>query len=325
MTNKKVYIVILNYNEWQDTIECLESVLKSDYKNYQVIVVDNNSPNNSMNYLIKWAKGEIDLWLPDTNPLKNMSFPLKGKPIEYILYTKKEAEKGGNEEKENKLKNPIIFIQAEENKGFAAGNNIGIKYAFAKNDFEYIWLLNNDTVIEKDTLKKFVISMNENKNIGLLGSVQYYYNNPNKIQAIGGGFNKLTANFWNYQSLKNIEKVYYVYGASMFFRKECFKRVGLLNEEYFLYYEEIDLAERIKNSVFRQKVDKNIKIFHKHSGTISKKGNVFREYFLEKNKILFYKKYYKPLILIPILKVLKKYLLSFDKKYLKIIKEGILK
>ena len=59
----KVYIIILNYNGWQDTIECLESVLRNDYPNYQVIVVDNGSPNNSMEY--------IKAWRPLQNPGKN--------------------------------------------------------------------------------------------------------------------------------------------------------------------------------------------------------------------------------------------------------------
>ena len=53
MNHLKVYIILLNYNGWTDTIECLESVLRNDYPNYQVIVVDNNSPNNSIEYLIK--------------------------------------------------------------------------------------------------------------------------------------------------------------------------------------------------------------------------------------------------------------------------------
>ena len=54
--NKKAYIIILNYNNWQDTIECLESVLRNDYPNYQVIVIDNGSPNNSIKYIKAWAE-----------------------------------------------------------------------------------------------------------------------------------------------------------------------------------------------------------------------------------------------------------------------------
>jgi len=73
----KVYLIILNYNGWQDTIECLESVLRNDYTNYQVIVIDNNSPNNSMEYLRAWTEGNIDVWVSPKNPLRNFSIRLK--------------------------------------------------------------------------------------------------------------------------------------------------------------------------------------------------------------------------------------------------------
>ena len=323
MNNKKVYIIVLNYNGWLDTIECLESILKSSYTNYQIIVVDNNSSNRSMDFLIKWAQGNLDLWLPDNNPLKTLSFPLEKKPLEYVVYTNEEAICGGNPKVEKNLRNPIIFIQSNENRGFAAGNNLGIRYALVKDDFEYIWLLNNDTVIQKNTLNRFVQSMESNEEVILSGSIQYYYSNPNTIQAVGGGFDKYRASFWNYQSIEKCNAIDYVYGASMFFKKDFFNKVGLLNEEYFLYYEEIDLAERLKKTSFVQKVDKNIKIYHKHSGTISRENAFFREYFLEKNKIVFYKNYYPLLIWLPLLKIFLKYLKTFDKKYLKIIKDGI--
>ena len=323
MNDKKVYIIILNYNGWLDTIECLESILKSSYTNYQIIVVDNNSPNNSIDFLIKWAQGKLNLWLPDSNLLKMLSFPLEKKPLKYVVYSKEEALLGGNPKIEKKFHNPIIFIRSDENRGFAAGNNLGIKYALAKGDFEYVWLLNNDTVIPKDTLNHFVQSMESNDEVILLGSVQYYYNNPNIIQAVGGGFNKYRASFWNYQSIEKYNKIDYIYGASMFFKKIFFEKIGLLNEKYFLYYEEIDLAERLKQTPFVQKVDKNIKIYHKHSGTISKEHTFFREYFLEKNKIVFYKKYYPLLIWIPLLKLFFKYIRTLDIRYLKIMRDGI--
>jgi len=166
MKNPKVYIIILNYNNWADTIECLESVLRNDYPNYQVIVVDNNSSNNSMEYIKAWAEGKLDVWVNPKHPLRYLSFPPVKKPIPYVHYTREEAENGGNKFLEDKLKEnlpegittkyPMIFIQTGENLGFAGGNNVGIRYAFSKNDFEYIWFLNNDTVIEKDALFKLV-------------------------------------------------------------------------------------------------------------------------------------------------------------------------
>jgi len=82
----KVYIIILNYNNWYDTIECLESVLRNDYPNYQVIVVDNNSQNNSVDYMRAWADGMLDICVDPKNPLRNLSFPPLPKPIPYIFY-----------------------------------------------------------------------------------------------------------------------------------------------------------------------------------------------------------------------------------------------
>jgi GT2 family glycosyltransferase len=183
--NKKVYIILLNYNGWKDTIECLESILKSDYSNYQIIVIDNDSPNNSMEYI----EGKQEVLYDESSQLKHLSQPHEPKPLEYVYYTKEEALKGGDKEKESKLNNPLIFIQAGENGSFAAGNNIGMKYALAKNDFEYIWLLNNDTVIEKNSLSSLVCYASKN-NLGISGSALMYYDNPDKIQAYGGTINK---------------------------------------------------------------------------------------------------------------------------------------
>ena len=293
--NKKVYIIILNYNGWQDTIECLESVLKSSYDNYQIIVVDNNSPNNSMDYLIKWAKGELCLWLPDTNPLKYLSFPLSRKPFDYILYSKEEAIKGGDKEKENHLNNPIVFIQAGENRGFSAGNNIGIKYALAKNDFEYIWLLNNDTVIEQDTLKKLVQYAN-NTDVGICGSVLRYYDNPNVIQAYGGTINKIFGTSKHILDKNKIKKkLDCIVGASFFINKKVIYKIGLLPEEYFLYYEETDYCFNAKNNGFKLGIVLDSFVYHREGSSTRTKNlkekSEFSDILTLKNRIKFHKKY----------------------------------
>ena len=332
--NKKVYIILLNYNGWQDTIECLESVLKSNYTNYQIIVVDNDSPNNSMDYIIKWAEGKQEVVYNEASPLKHLSQPFEPKPLDYAYYTKEKALVGEDKNQGSNLKSPLIFIQAGENGGFAKGNNIGINYALAQNDFEYIWLLNNDTVIEKETLGNFVNSFTQKSQqikLGLLGSVQYYYHSPNQIQAAAGGFNKWRGNFWNYQNLDfKQNEIAYVYGASLLISKEVIKNVGLLSEEYFMYYEEIDYAERLKSYGYTQEVDKSLKVFHKHGGTTETLENDFRTYYLEKNKIVFYKKFYSLLLIIPILKLIKVFLLTSIKQrkvkivYLKALKDGLI-
>lgn len=310
--NKKVYIILLNYNGWKDTIECLESILKSDYNNHQIIVVDNDSPNKSMDYILNWAEGKQEVVYDENSQLKYLSQPFEQKPLDYVFYKKEEALNGGDIEKESSLNNTIIFIQSGENGGFAAGNNIGIKYALKKDDFEYIWLLNNDTVIEKDTLSKFVKSFEERKQkekLGILGSIQYYYHKQDQIQAAAGGFNKWKGAFWNYQTLDFTQKdIAYIYGAAMFINKEVFKYIGLLNETYFMYYEEIDMAERLKIMKYTQDVDKNIKVYHKHGGTTTMQDSDFRTYYLLKNKIKFYKLYFRYLLPNAIIFIIKDFL-----------------
>ena len=99
----KVAIIILNYNNWQDTIECLESVLRNDYPNYQVIVVDNGSANNSTEYIKVQAEERQEVLTSEpTHPLYHLSHPPVKKPILYIYYTREEAEKGGDFELEEK-------------------------------------------------------------------------------------------------------------------------------------------------------------------------------------------------------------------------------
>lgn len=293
---KKVYIILLNYNGWQETIECLESVLKSDYKNYQIIVVDNDSPNNSMDYIINWAEGKQEVNYNENFQLKHLSQPFEKKPLEYILYDQKEALNTKNIEKYKKLNNSLIFIQAGENTGFAGGNNIGIKYALAKDDFEYIWLLNNDTVIEKNSLSSLVSYANKNQ-LGISGSSLMYYDNPKKIQAYGGHVNKFFGTCTHILDIKDIQnKLDYIVGASFLIDKKVIDKIGLLPEEYFLYYEETDYCFNARNNGFKLGIDIESIVYHKEGVSTGgsyngNKKSEFSDILSIKNRIKFHKKY----------------------------------
>ncbi len=310
----KVYIIILNYNNWQDTVECLESVFRNEYINCQVIVVDNNSPDNSMEYIKSWAEGKLDVWTNPNHPLRNLSFPPVEKPIPYVFYTKEEAERGGDLEKEKKLmenipeeitsKYPLVLIQAGENRGFSAGNNIGIRYALAKDDFEYIWLLNNDTVIEKDTLINLINCVENRRKVsekyGLFGTLLLYYDKPDTIQALGGKFNRFFAtgkHRYANSKLENInkrdvQKFDYIVGASMLLSKDIVEEVGLLDEDYFIYYEEIDYATRAKKKGYKMHLCLDSVVYHKEGATTSKNKSEFSDFFALRNRALFTKKHY---------------------------------
>lgn len=306
MRASKVYIIILNYNGWRDSIECLESIFKLNYENYQVIVVDNASTDGSAEKIKSWAAGDLEV--KADNALKYLSFPPVPKPISYTEYDTIPAASTPDKSK-------LILIHAGSNGGFAAGNNVGVKYALQKNDFDHLWLLNNDTVVEKDSLKELVVTAEkeENKNSGIIGSRLLYYYRPNILQGIGGKYNKWLGssvhlgentpdNSFNY----NLDiKLDYIIGASMFVRKIFIRDVGLLNEKYFLYFEEIDWAVRAKKHGYSLKICTKSKIYHKEGATIGGSNlnlnnkSLFSDLSYLRSKLLFTRQHY-PLCMITV-------------------------
>lgn len=306
----KIYIIILNYNGWADTIECLESVLRNDYPNYQVIVVDNNSPNNSMEYIKAWAEGKLDVWVNPKNPLRNLSFPPIKKPIPYVYYTKEEAEKGGNPELEKRLENdipegmttryPIVFIQTGENKGFSAGNNVGIRYALAKNDFDSIILLNNDTVISKNAILILMKAKEKYGNEAIYGGRIYYYGEPDKIWYDGGHFNAWLGRTTHINMKKTgvpekqPHEVNFITFCYVLIPKEIIEELGLLDESYFMYVEDLDYSYRVWKNGYRLYHVSSSKIWHKVGASSENEISAFSAYWMMKNRVKFIKNHLPP-------------------------------
>lgn len=267
---EKVYILLLNYKGHLDTIECLESCLKLNYPNFHIVVVDNSPTNSSITYIMEWAKGKIKNL--NTN-YENIIVPVSPKPIEITLIDENNIfiHKASSQSK-------ITLIKAKENNGFAAGNNIGIKYIQQLNDHRFIWLLNNDSVVHPESLQELVSFWTENKNdkLGIIGSTLVNYFEPEKIQALGGLFNKWFATSkhlaegLHINNLKfiNTAHIDYVVGASMFTSKEFLNNVGLLYEGYFLYFEEIDWVSRALNMGYKIGICKESIVYHKEGASI---------------------------------------------------------
>src|SRR5690606_23240173 len=116
MRYPKVYIVVLNYNSWKDTVECIESLFKLEIQHYQIILVDNNSTDDSIPRLKGWINGTEKIHLERNPILKDLSFPQKPKPIS-CLYNPSEME-----QKEKQA--DIVFLTSDTNLGYAGGNNL---------------------------------------------------------------------------------------------------------------------------------------------------------------------------------------------------------
>jgi len=249
----KVYIVILNWNGWQDTIACLTSILMNDYLEYEIIVCDNASTDDSEIYLKEWISERQEY--------------------------------------------PIHYIQTGKNLGFAGGNNVGIHYSLDAGDMEYVWLLNNDTIIEKDALSKLIEKIKTDKTIGICGSKLVYYDDHNKIQGLGGIYNRYFAFSRHILNIDEIEKMDYVIGASMLVSKKFLMDVGLMCEDYFLYYEELDWAIRAKGKYSLGCASESV-VYHKEGASIGSDKNITKksdlaDCFLVKNKLKITRKYFK--------------------------------
>ena len=301
---KTVYVIVVNWNGWRDTIECLESVFRNDFPHYQVIVCDNGSSDGSMEHIKAWANGRQQAIVPAGHPLRHLTDPPVPKPIAWVEHGRESAERGGNAEDGGV---PLILIPAGNNLGFAGGNNVGLRYALAQDDFEYAWLLNNDTVIEAGALTHLVRRMEESPDAGLCGSTLPFYSKPDVLWARGGA----TYNRWfasarciglhqpvaARETRESVERrMDYVAGASILVSRTFLKDVGLMSEDYFLYFEEPDWAARAKGQYRLAYAPESI-VYHKVGASIKtfddaqKKEHASRDLNLE-NTLRFTRKFH---------------------------------
>lgn len=237
-----VYIVIVNYNNYYDTIECIRSLNKIDYNSYRIVIVDNNSTNNSEQILRK-------------------TFP------QYKI------------------------IQTGANLGFAGGNNIGIKEALASGA-EYILLLNNDTTVEKDFLNKMIECFERNPEAGVVGGKILNYNNKDNIEYAGGHINffKFISVHDDFIKVDIDTEVGFITGCLMLIKSETIKKVGLLSEDYFMYYEDTDFCTRVAKAGYKMMYTPEAVVYHKVSRASGEKESAFTIKWNIRNRLIFMNK-----------------------------------
>ena len=146
---------------------------------------------------------------------------------------------------------------------------------------ELIWVLNNDTVVDEHALSALLECAGRYPEVGIFGSTLVDYYRPNTVQLAGGcryhPATTIMSNIWGGRSLNDVLREHggdihldYVSGASMFCRAELFRQVGLLDERFFLYYEEVDLARRARAMGYSLGWCKDAVVYHK--GAVSSGG-----------------------------------------------------
>ena len=174
----------------------------------------------------------------------------------------------------------VKLLRSNVNLGFGGGCNIGIRYALSQGA-SYIWLLNNDTLVESATLKALVNQMTCDPCNGAVGSVLRYMNKPSQIQAWGGGYvNFLTGRSHHCFAPVDPKTLDYLTAASLLLRKEALESVGIFDEKsFFMYWEDVDLCYRIRRAGWNLDVAANSKVLHVESGSLGKKNPKLNRYF----------------------------------------------
>lgn len=227
MNNPRVSIIVLNWNGLEDTIECLESLRKMTYPNYEIVIVDNASSGNDV-VVLKERYGDY-----------------------------------------------IHIIANDKNYGFAEGNNIGIRYALAKQS-DYVFMLNNDTIVDANFLAELVRVAEEDDKSGILGGKIYYYASPNRFQSVGGriywwlGYIADISGRDDVEQFERVAEQDYVYGTAMLIKRQVIEKVGLLDSSLFFGMEDYDYCARAKKAGFKVLYVPGAKVWHKQGASRKK-------------------------------------------------------
>jgi len=171
------------------------------------------------------------------------------------------------------------FIKNNQNIGFAAGNNVAIKWALEKMA-DYVLLLNNDAYLEKNTLGVLLQEVEKNKKPGI--SCPFIYNGYTKKLWFSGG----KIDWLKMRAIHQSGKDDFISGCAMLIHKDVFKKIGLLDEKFFLYYEDVDFSFRAQKAGFDLRIIPEAKVYHYEKSS----ENIGKIYYLVLSAIIFFRK-----------------------------------
>jgi GT2 family glycosyltransferase len=288
---QNTWIVVLNWRNGQDTIECLRSIVESRSQLVSgVIICDNASGDESVAKIRDWSTA-TNIRLPEY-AWSHGQFVTQHSP---------------GDDRINAAPFEFILIHTGENLGFAGGNNVGLEFLRRHRSFDFAFLLNNDALLTAGAIEEMVGRFSS-PDVGMCGCTVVYHHAPETVQAYAGSrfrpvFGRArhigagaSVDAPRYQAQTEAE-LDYIIGAALMISRNCLDRIGLMEERYFLYYEEIDWATRAKRAGYRLAYAPHAVIFHKEGKTIGSssqkaKRSLLSEHYLVRSRLIFTSKFY---------------------------------
>lgn len=279
-----IAIVLVNWNGARETIACLETLLRLDTPNIGIFICDNASTDGSLDQLRAWAAERLPG--PNTADLADGRRPLRLRDV------------AAGEAAETSSIGTVTLLRMGRNLGYAGGTNTGLRAALAES-YDYFWVLNNDTEVRPDSLDWLLRRMAADASIGICGSTLLYRDRPDLVQCRAGGrFSPLKA--WSVPigfqrpasepaDADAVEAALsYVNGASALVSRAFIEQVGLMAEDYFLYWEELDWALRARGR-FRLGYAPRSVVLHKVGASIGTSdfgaGSLLSDYYFARNRL----------------------------------------
>ena len=268
----KVYVIVINWNGEDDTIQCLQSLTEVAYDNLHVIVSDNGSRAESLRALREWAAGAgLDISSPDGPPVTNMSSGIR----------------------------TLCLLENGRNLGFTGANTTGIAYAMS-HDAAYVMFLNNDTVVTKDFLALMVGVAERDPAHGIIGCKTLLADGggaERRVWSLGGysyvlgnpmnrGRNQLDRPEW-----KGVLQSDLVCGCCMLIKRAVVEKVGVQDDTLFFGIDDVDYSLRAARQGFKNVLALDAEIFHQGSRSTEGRTGLLL-YYLFRNTYYFRAKYF---------------------------------
>lgn len=219
---RKVAVVVLNWNGYDDTVQCIRSLQEVSYSGLEIIIVDNGSTDGSAS--------ELSKLFPD-----------------------------------------VTIVRLPTNLGYAGGNNAGIQKALEEGA-DFILVLNNDVVVEREFLKPLLDVLEKENSVGVVTPKVYYFDRPDTIYSAGGTYSRfLCSGVGNNNGMverdhnrrkDRVQDVSFAPGCALMIRREVLEKVGAFDEKFFMYFEDLEFSQRVREH-FRIVFTPHSRIFHK--------------------------------------------------------------
>lgn len=254
----QVFIIILNYNGRHNILQCLSSLKQVEEKSFKktILVVDNASIDDSVKVISE-------------------NYP------------------------------EVKLIVNKENEGFSEGNNIGIRFALS-HGADYLLILNSDTITDKNIIEE-LLTVASDKTVGVVSPKIYFakgyefhkerYKKKDlgKVIWYGGGIIDWNNIIGHHRGVDKVdhgqydktEETDYASGCCMLVKKEMFKKIGLFDKRYFLYYEDSDFCKKVKEKGYKIMYQPKAILWHKNAGSAGGSGSTLQDYYITRNRLLF--------------------------------------